>query len=97
MNDNEPINPYFTSTEKVGKLLRVAYENLSPADKVLAAFKPGIVAHNGIESVEFILEATGEVIAIADRAWLEDDTDQSFHPEWIPTDQDWEIPDDLRG
>lgn len=91
MKPNDPdydfgIDPIHTTSEKVKKLLALAYERLSIADKVLAAFKPGIMAHTNGEEVSFILEATGEVIAIANRGWLEDDDDTSFHPEWIVTD-----------
>lgn len=91
-----PVNPYQTTSDKVRKLLQYAYDQLSPADKVRAALRPGIVCHTGMESAEFILEATGEIIAIADRAWLADDTDQSFHPEWVPGEQNWDLPEHLR-
>ncbi|MEH0353675.1 hypothetical protein [Rhodococcus qingshengii] len=92
MKPNDPdydfgIDPIHTTSEKVKKLLALAYERLSVADKVLAAFKPGIMCHTNGEEVSFILEATGEVIAIADRAWLTDPDDDSFHPEWIVTDE----------
>lgn len=81
------IDPIHTTSDKVKKLLALAYERLSPADKVLAAFKPGIMCHTNGDEVSFILEATGEVIAVADRRWLESDEDTSFHPEWIVADE----------
>jgi hypothetical protein len=80
------VDPIQLTNDKVKKLLAAAYERLSPADKVLAAFKPGIMCHTNGEEVSFILEATGEVIALASRAWLADDDDTEFRPEWIPTD-----------
>ncbi|MDI9943262.1 hypothetical protein [Rhodococcus sp. IEGM 1302] len=81
------IDPIHTTSDKVKKLLALAYERLSVADKVLAAFKPGIMCHTNGDEVSFILEATGEVIAIADRSWLTDPDDDSFHPEWIVVDE----------
>lgn len=92
MKPNDPdydfgIDPIHTTNEKVKKLLALAYERLSPADKVLAAFKPGIMCHTNGDEVSFILEATGEIIAVADRRWLTDPDDDSFHPEWIVVDE----------
>lgn len=92
MKPNDPnydfgIDPIHTTSEKVKKLLALAYERLSVADKVLAAFKPGIMCHTNGDEVSFILEATGEIIAVADRRWLESDEDTSFHPEWVVADE----------
>lgn len=85
--DDPNYDPIHTTSEKVKRLLALAYERLSPADKVLAAFKPGIMCHTNGDEVSFILEATGEIIAVADRRWLTDPDDDSFHPEWIVVDE----------
>lgn len=67
---------------KVRELLAYTYERLDPLDKVLSEAVPGMVAHNGMNpaEMEYILQATGTVVAIADRAWLFDDEDLSLNP-----------------
>lgn len=93
MSDNEFHGDPAKSNAKIARLLEHAVMRLPLADRVLAANHPGVTAQIVGESVEFTLDATDEVIAIADRTWIADDEDDSFDPEFIPTDGDF--PPDL--